>query len=72
MVSIRKKWSTIRDVLNSSALNPDKSDVVTFGTAMRVANLKQSASDAVAGVQIALTEHVRSLDVTFESHLLFD
>ena len=38
---------------NSLALNPDKSEVATFGTA-----LKQSASVAVAGVQIALSDHV--------------
>ena len=39
---------------NSLALNPDKSEVAMFGTAQRVSKLKQSASVAVAGVQIAL------------------
>ena len=43
-----------------------------FSTAQRVGRLKQSASVAVAGVQIVLTDHVKSLDVTFDSHLSFD
>ena len=43
-----------------------------FGTAQRVGKLKQSASVAVAGMQIALTDHVKSLGVTFDSHLSFD
>ena len=43
-----------------------------FGTAQRVSKLKQSASVAVAGVQIVLTDHVKILGVTFHSHLSFD
>ena len=43
-----------------------------FVTAQRVGKLKQSASVAVAGVQIALTDQVKSLGVTFDSHLSFD
>ena len=57
---------------NSLALNPDKLEVVMFVTAQRVGKLKQSASVAVAGVQIALYDHVKSLSVTFDSHLSFD
>ena len=57
---------------NSLALNPDKSEVAMFGTAQRVSKLKQSASVAVAGVQVALYDHVKSLGVTFDSHLSFD
>ena len=51
---------------NSLALNPDMSDVAMLG------KLKQSALVAVAGVQIALTDPVNSLGVTFDSHLAFD
>ena len=38
----------------------------------RVGKQKQSASVAVAGVQIVLTDHVKSLGMTFDSHLSFD
>ena len=51
--------------------NPDKSEVAMFGTAQRVSKLKKSASVAVAGVQLALTDHVKSLGVTFDSYLSF-
>ena len=54
------------------ALNPDKSEVAMFGTAQRVDKVRQSASVAVAGVQIVLTDHMKSLGVTFNSHLSFD
>ena len=57
---------------NSLALNPDKSEVAMFGTAQRVGKLNQSASVAVAGVQIALIDHVKSQGVTLDSHLSFD
>ena len=57
---------------NSLALNPDKSQVAMFGTAQRVGKLKQSALIAVTGGQIVLTDHVKSLGVTFNSHLSFD
>ena len=41
-----------------------------FGTAKRGAvKLKQSASVAVTCVQVALTDQVKSLGVTFDSHL---
>ena len=43
-----------------------------FGTAQRVGKLKQSASVAVVGVQIVLSDHVKSLSVNFDSHLSFD
>ena len=56
---------------NSVDLNLDKSEVAMFGTAQRDGWLKHSASVAVAGVQIALTDHVKSMDVTFDSHLSF-
>ena len=56
---------------NYLALNPDKSEVAMFGTAQRVGKLKQPASVAVAGAQIVLTDHVKSLGVTFHSHLSF-
>ena len=59
-------------VHNSLALNPDKSEVAMFGTGQRVSKLKQSASVAVAGVQIALTDHVKSMGVIFDSHLSVD
>ena len=57
---------------NSLALNPDKSEVAMFSTAPRVSKLIQSASVTVAGVQIQFTDHVKSLGVTFDSHLSFD
>ena len=57
---------------SSLALNPDKSEVAMFSTAHRVSKLKQSASVAVSCVQIALTDHVKSLGVTFDLHLSFD
>ena len=57
---------------NALAVNPDKSEVAMFGTSQRVGKLKQSASVTVAGVKIALTDHVESLGVTFDSHLSFD
>ena len=57
---------------NSLALNPDKSEVAMFGTAQRVGMLKQSASVAVAGLQIALSDHVKSRGMTFHSHLSFN
>ena len=52
---------------NSLALNPDKSEVAMFGTAQRVGKLKQWVSVSVAAVQIALTDHVKSLGVTINS-----
>ena len=54
------------------ALNPDKSEVEMFGTTQRVGKLKQSALIAIAGAQIVLTDYVKSLGVTFDSHLSFD
>ena len=57
---------------NYLALNSDKTEVAIFGTAQIVGKLKQSASVVVASVQIALTGHVKSLGVTFNSHLSFD
>ena len=57
---------------NSLALNPDKLEVAMFGTSQRVGKLKQYASVAVAGVQIAPYDHVKTLSVIFDSHLSFD
>ena len=43
-----------------------------FDTTQRVGKLKQSASVAIAGVQIALTDQVKSPSEKFDSHLSFD
>ena len=44
-----------------------RADIVTiFGTAQRVGKLEQCASFAVVGVQIALSDHVKSLGVTID------
>ena len=59
---------------NSQLFGSQSGQVVIgmFGTAQRVDKLKQCASVPVAGVQITLSDHVKSLRVTFNLHLSFD
>ena len=59
---------------NTLALNPDKSDAAMFGTAQRVQSLQDQnlVSVSVAGTPITLTDHIKSLGVTFDTRLSFD
>ena len=59
-------------LLHNSGSQPRQVKSGYVGIAQRVGKLKQCASVAVAGVQIALTDHVKSPSVTFDSHLSFD
>ena len=58
--------------LNGLALNPDKSDAILFGTSQRSHSYTSLISFDVAGSTVPLSDHVKILGVTLDSHLKMD
>ena len=56
---------------NGLALNPSKSEVIVFGTAQSLA-LSDIKSVEIAGIDIAVSEKIKSLGVTLDKRLTFD
>ena len=57
---------------NGLALNPDKSEAITFGTTQRSRSLPITSTVNVAGTLVQVSNQVRILGVTFDSRLSFD
>jgi hypothetical protein len=58
--------------LNGLCLNPDKSDVVLFGTHKRLSSFPTITSVNVAGTPVSLSDHTMSLGITLDAHLTFN
>jgi hypothetical protein len=54
---------------NGLSLNPDKSEVVLFGTRQRLRNLQQASSVNIAGTSISAADSTKILGVTLDQHL---
>jgi hypothetical protein len=54
---------------NGLSLNPDKSEVVLFGTRQRLRNLQQASSVNIAGSSISAADSTKILGVTLDQHL---
>jgi hypothetical protein len=54
---------------NGLSLNPDKSEVVLFGTRQRLRNLQQASSVNIAGTSIRAADSTKILGVTLDQHL---
>ena len=55
--------------LNGMALNPDKSEAIVFGTRQRHPAYSSLTSVDVCGHQVPITNHIKVLGVTLDSHL---
>ena len=58
--------------LNGLCPNPDKSDVVLFGTHERLSSFPTITSVNVAGTPVSLSDHTMSLGITIDAHLTFN
>ena len=58
--------------LNGMALNPDKSDAILLGTRQRSRCYASLRSVDVAGCSVSLSDHIKILGVTLDSHLSLD
>ena len=54
------------------ALNPDKSDVILLGTRQRSRYYASLCSVDVTGCSVSLSDHIKIIGVTVDSHLSFD
>ena len=54
------------------ALNPEKSDAILLGTRQRSRCYATLRSVDVAGCSVSLSDHIKILDVTLDSHLSLD
>jgi len=58
--------------LNGMALNPDKSDAMLLGTCQRSRCYASVHSVDVAGCSVSLSDHIKILGITLDSHLSLD
>ena len=58
--------------LNGMALNPDKSDAILLGTRQHSRCYATLCSVDVAGCSVLLSDHIKVLGVTLDSHLFLD
>jgi len=58
--------------LSGMALNPDKSDAILLGTRQRSRCYASLRSVDVAGCSVSLSDHIKILGITLDSHLSFD
>ena len=57
---------------NGLVLNPTKTEAICFGTNPRLKSLRNLTSIEVSTTSVPLSNHVKLLGVTFDSHLNFD
>ena len=57
---------------NGLALNTDKSEAITFGTWQKLRNYPSPSGISIAGSMVPLSDKIKTLGVTLDSHLTFN
>lgn len=57
---------------NGLALNGDKSQAITFGTRQKLRNYPSLPRISIAGTTVPLSNHIKTLGVTLDTHLTFN